>query len=79
MRSHIQILPLFEKCNPAFENWETSDAQGKLHRDSLHFITKASLIEERERALVAAVPICLSAHCLDSRIKDILLVGRLLI
>jgi hypothetical protein len=77
-RSQIQILPVFAKCNNASENWETSGAQGKLHRDSLHFITTSS-IEERERALVAAVPICLSAHCLDSRIEAIIWVRRLLI
>jgi hypothetical protein len=53
MPSH-QILPR----NSAFENWWTSEAQGKLHRESPQFITKNRLIEECERALVAAVPIC---------------------
>jgi hypothetical protein len=70
--------PDFPFILKAQQRLELGDQRGttKLHRDALHFIT-TSLIEGRERALVAAVPISLSAHCLDPRIEAILLVGRL--
>ena len=66
MPSHITDYPFVRKAQRAFYNWRPARLTKAPSRFTA-FTTNTSLIKERERALVAAVPICLGADCFDSR------------